>query len=104
MLVAALILALMILIAGLGIWVIIKIIKKLPPRDGGDDVKVEMVLPAYPAKSLEGSYRLVLQRTTDGTNWSDIMGADYNGQATTVGTLTNWTDFGLFRVRAYRIK
>lgn len=101
-------LVLVLIIGGIGIWIILKIWKKLPPilpPKGGDTNELVQVHADIPASDLTNHvYRIVLQRSIDGTNWDDITGVDYSGQSTTLDVVTNWTDFGLFRAKAYKVR
>lgn len=103
MLLACVVVVLLIIIGGLGVYVILRLCRMLdhPAPPGGqtnDAMAVEMTLPETPGAA---SYRLVLQRSIDGTNWDDVMGASYGGHAGVVSGLTNWTQLGLFRIKAF---
>lgn len=73
---------------------------------GVDTNIVESLTVSVPAAEAKAAmqYRLVLQRTINSTDWVDIAAADWNGSPMQFGCDTNWTQMGLFRVKAIPTK
>ena len=93
-----------IIILGVTYYIVVQTCKNLPRHpcagcDTNDTMTATLIVPAS-AKSLDQTYRLVLQRKVGTNDWDDLASADWGGAATTFGVTTNWTDLGLFRVKA----
>jgi hypothetical protein len=114
-LVACTVLVICIIVACITAYIIIQLCKLLPPVDGhgGHTNVVQQVTVTLPdvtgsnacngfaAKSLDRTYRLVLQRRVGTNDWDDLLGMDWSGQPGTFHVETNWTEvLTLFRVKA----
>ena len=97
-----------IIIMGVCYYIVVQTCKRLPPHpcngcDTNDMMSATMIVPEG-AKALDQSYRLVLQRKVGTNDWDDLGGVDWNGFAASLIVTTNWTDMGLFRVKAIPAK
>lgn len=111
-LLACIVLILTIIVMGIVFLIVVRACKRIPPRtppkDDDEDAQMDYTIDATPMSALPSDftnvYRFVLQRSTNGTDFDDIAEAPYSRESITFGGTTNWTQIGIFRFKAIKVK